>query len=162
MGIFDNMLGSNSAGHIKGRAKMELAIDNLANPGMLSDLIEEIRRGHEQAVSRIVYVLGNALRHHAGLSQAEGRAYLENPFLQRFVEVHSLEFYKLGCSLGSQIKAGQADERYQQEIGILCKDQGDAAMAEARKTIRNEKVVECFIIAGREAFERGVSDSVAS
>ncbi|KHF28221.1 hypothetical protein CM49_06622 [Paenibacillus sp. P1XP2] len=160
MGIFDKLLGRNSAGHIKGRMKMELAIDSMRQPELLNILIEDVKRGHEAAIPQIVYKLGNALRHHAGLSQTEGRAYSEHPFMQRFLEVYTLEFYNIGRSLGSQIKVDMADPKYQKEIGILCQDQGDQMKAEARITIKNEKVIECFIISCKEAFDIGVNDAL--
>lgn len=158
MGLFDKLLGRNSAGHIKGRAKMQLAFDSLMYPEIANIIIQDIRRGHEVAIQQIVYKLGNALKHHAGLSETEGRLYLDHSFMQRFIEIHSLEFYNIGRGLGSQIRVGQADTQYQKEIGILCLDRSEIMKAEARKIIKNEKIIECFIISGKEAFDIGVND----
>ncbi|MFC5986943.1 hypothetical protein [Marinicrinis lubricantis] len=161
MGLFGKLFGRKSAGHIIGRMKMELAKDGLRHPELLHILIQDIRKGHEEAIPQIVRRMGNAFRHHAGMSQADGRAYLDHPFMQSLIEVHTLECYKLGYSLGSQIRIGQADAEYQKEIGILCQEQVEEMKAEARQTIRDEKVIECFIITCKEAFDIGASDGAA-
>lgn len=73
---------------------MELAIDSFRQPELLNILIEDVRTGHEAAIRQIVYKLGEALRHHAGLSQTEGKAYSDHPFMERFIRC-ILNYYVL-------------------------------------------------------------------
>lgn len=161
MGFLGGLFGKRSeADSIRSRMAAEVSREMLmTDPRITQTLFDIIKGGYENSgIPSAVHRLGNALRHHAGLSQEEGRKILDHPFMERYIEEYGLELYRIGFGLGHQAAIGQADSTYRKEIGILCADVGEKMKSEAGKTITNVKIIECFIISGKAAFDQGVED----
>lgn len=160
-GFMNGLFGKkDSAQSIKARMAKEASNEILNSPKIASALMNIVQNNYEHIIPKLVYRLGNSMRHHAGAVQGgpEHQKIRDADFLQPYIEGYWFEFYKLGHSIGHQAAIGQADENYQKEIGILCKDVNDRMVNEAGRTFSNQKLIECFIITGKEAFDLGGQD----
>ncbi|MBT2641721.1 hypothetical protein J7I80_05760 [Bacillus sp. ISL-41] len=121
--------------------------------------VEDLVKGqYEKALEQILYTIGNAIRHHARLSNAE---HIKNSaFMERFIEDYGFQYFINGVSLGHQTQAGTADVKFQKEISLLMEELHKRMMEDALKSFSSQKIADCFSAGAKTAADSGFQTGV--
>lgn len=159
MGIFSSissaLFGSSESQRIKAKKELAYNSQKALFPNEAKAVEELLQYHYEKALRDIIYVLGNASNHHANLSDSEYQKVKGNPFVDRFIEYYAYEIFINAYSLGHQLRAGTADEKFQREIMVMMQELNRNLLEEATSTFSSTKIAECFSIAASKAADLG-------
>ena len=152
--IASAFLGSSEADLVNAKREIQYKTDKAIYKTEAEMAEKIVMNDYEQAIQPIIYRLGNAARHHAGLTSANH--FKTSSFLDRFIDHYAFEMFTKGVSLGHQAAIGTADPKFREEIGLMLDQINKRMIAEALRSSFTQKEGECFTVAGHTAFELGV------
>lgn len=147
------LLGSSEDKLIKAKKEIAYNAERALHPKEAKAIEQIVSSQYEKALERILYAIGNSLRHHANLTNAD---HVKNSsFMGRFVENYGFEYFINGVSLGHQIQAGTADTKFQREISTIMEALHNKMVEDAMRTFSSQKVAECFSAGAKVAADLG-------
>jgi hypothetical protein len=162
MGIFNKfaamVLGSKEEQLIKAKKEIAYSVTRSRHPKEAEAVEVFVNGQYELALEKILYTIGNTLRHHAKLTDAD---HIQNSaFMERFIEDYGYHYFRNGVSLGHQTQAGTADRKFQADIGILMEGLHKRMMADANNSFSSPKIAECFSAGAKAAADAGFETGV--
>ena len=152
------LLGSSEDKLIKAKKEIAYNAEKVLHPKEANALEELVSYQYEQALEKILYTIGNAIKHHANLSNTD--QIKNSSFMQRFVDNYGFQYFTNGVSLGHQTQAGTADAKFQKEISTLMEALHKQMMEDAKRSFSSKKVAECFSAGAKVAADLGVETGV--
>jgi hypothetical protein len=147
------LLGSSEEKLIKAKKEIVYNSEKALHPKEAKALEQIVSSQYEKALEQILYTIGNSLRHHAHLTNAD---HVKNSaFMERFVENYGFEYFINGVSLGHQIQAGTTDVKFQREISTIMEGLHNKMMKDAMHSFSSQKVAECFSAGAKVAADLG-------
>jgi hypothetical protein len=159
MGIFSSitsvLFGSSESQRIKAKKELSYNTQKALYPNEAKAVEELVQIHYDEALKEIIYILGNATKHHAHLTESKYHHVKNSPFIDRFIEYYAFKIFINAYSLGHQLRAGTADQTFQREIMIMMEDLNRNLLEEATSTFSSTKIAECFSIAASKAADLG-------
>ncbi|MDD7793453.1 hypothetical protein [Clostridium sp. 'White wine YQ'] len=140
---------------------MELLAEDLIeycqNKGILSttriSIEARINENYNEAVNKILYTVGNALSHHANISDHDYQAVKQSPFMEKYVMFYAREVFAKGYIIGRMKKYGEEEQYIDNANKHMIKTV--LSMQEEAKGLFSKKIAECFSIGTQKSFEEG-------
>lgn len=160
MGLFRKALsvlsGSSEETLIKAKAEIGHLIESKTNPeyvAMTQYIAAEIEEKYNRALENIIYSVGNALNHHAHVSNDKYQKIKQSPFMYKYVDYYAKEVFAKGFYIG-RMKRYNEEQKYIDDTNLLMVEIVNN-MKEEATSLFSEKIAECFMYGTQKAFEDG-------